>query len=72
MLKLGLPVVKSRLGVPHEHLFPLPLTEPGGSPGITVVEPVVPGQLAPAPVKSAAKRAPAKRGKKDDGQTSLF
>lgn len=37
-----------------------------------LLEPVVPGQLAPAPVKSAAKRAPAKRGKKDDGQTSLF
>jgi putative SOS response-associated peptidase YedK len=37
-----------------------------------LLEPVVPGQLQPAPVKSAAKRAPAKRVKKNDGQASLF
>jgi putative SOS response-associated peptidase YedK len=37
-----------------------------------LVERIVPGQLAPAPVKSAAKRGGAKRGRKDDGQTSLF
>jgi putative SOS response-associated peptidase YedK len=37
-----------------------------------LLEPVVPGQLQPAPVKPAAKRAHAERGKKDDGQTSLL
>jgi putative SOS response-associated peptidase YedK len=37
-----------------------------------LLEPGVPGQLQPAPVKPAAKRAHAKRGKKDDGQTSLL
>ena len=37
-----------------------------------LLESVVPGQLQPAPVKPAAKPAPAKRAKKDDGQGALF
>ncbi len=37
-----------------------------------LLEPVVPGQLQPAPAKSAPKPAPAKRAKKDGGQGALF
>jgi len=37
-----------------------------------LLEPVVPGQLPPAPERSAPKPAPAKRAKKDSGQGALF
>jgi putative SOS response-associated peptidase YedK len=37
-----------------------------------LLEPVVPRQLQPAPVKPTAKRAHAKRAKKDDGQAPLL
>jgi len=37
-----------------------------------LLEPVVPRQLQPAPIKPTAKRAHAKRAKKDDGQASLL
>jgi putative SOS response-associated peptidase YedK len=37
-----------------------------------LLDPVVPRQLQPAPVKPVAKRAPAKRAKKDSGQGALF
>jgi putative SOS response-associated peptidase YedK len=37
-----------------------------------LLEPVTPGQLDTAPAKPAAKNAPAKRAKKNDGQASLF
>ena len=37
-----------------------------------LLEPVVPGELQAVPLKPAAKRAPAKRPKKDGGQGALF
>jgi putative SOS response-associated peptidase YedK len=37
-----------------------------------LIEPVVPGALDAAPAKPAAKKAPAKRAKKNDGQGALF
>ena len=37
-----------------------------------LIEPAVPGQTEPAPVKPAAKRAASKAVKKDDGQGALF
>ena len=37
-----------------------------------LLEPIVPGELPVAPLKPVAKRAPAKRPKKDGGQGALF
>ena len=42
MQEIGLPIIESRHGIPHQHVLFLPLAKPGGGPGIAVVQQIVP------------------------------